>query len=704
MAFTRFGVADLIGGVSTQPPALRFPNQLEASDNCWMKYARGLERRPGTSGYVSLANVPGSATEIACHWVEISPTKRVLLVFRNDATNPMRAYTLDGAAVTINWGSSTKAYVNVANPKTNLRFASLGVTTIVLNKTVTTATENPSGVPYQYSATNVSASTNAHNKATWDDFEQPPASASAANKYWYARSSTTGHPAGWWQAISTSALPWYEQVASEADNSVITASTMPIKVVYNTTTDQIDVSLIDWAPRYSGDENTNPRPDIFGQTLSDVAFHRGRLWLSAGDVVVSSQADDLYNLWVRDWENVVESDPISLSTSSTGEIANVTFLMPFRKSLMAFCDSGLVMEATSDGTLSPTTVVWQPSYRALKLAGRPDVMGNRLYYATDWSSGSKVYEHVASDTVTGGNAAQVSQHVDGYLPSGTCEIEVATDDMAFVRYDDETASLYVYQSLITGDQRVQSSYHRWTFHSDIASHFVFDNTLYLLMRSASTGWLETVDIADLRPEYDGELHHIHLDRKEKVTGTYSSATNLTTFTKSYSDTEALTAFCGVEWASLGRHGKVLSCTSTGGTTMTVPGNWSHHDVVVGRTYESSGELSEQTVRDPRNGSVVVGVLSLQNLSIQVRDTGLLYVDVTTASGDIRTEQYTGRRVGTAALDEYEIAPKGQFDVTVYEAADSVSIRLYSSDVTPFNITGLQIDGDFRPNARSAATK
>lgn len=698
MAFTRFGISDLVGGVSTQPASLRYPNQVESSTNCLMTFARGLERRPGTVGYTALASAPGSATDVAVHWVEISATVRLVFIFRNNATTPFYAYKTDGTAVTINYSGSSKAYLTVANPATNLRFASLGVTTIALNKTITTATGNNSSAPYQYAATNVSNSANAHNKATWDDFTQPP---TVANEYWYARGATAGHPAGWWKSISTALLPWYQQVASESDNSIITATTMPVKIVWNTGTGQLDVSEITWTSRLSGDETTNPRADFFGKTLTDIAFHRGRLWLAAGDVVCSSQADDLYNFWIRDWENVTDADPIQLSTSSTGEIANVTYLTPFRKSLMVFCDTGLVMEATSDAELSPTTVVWQPSYRAIKLAGRPDVMGNRLYFLTSWSSGDKLYEHVASDTTTGGNAEDISMHVAGYLPDGEAFIEVANGNMALIRFADEATNLYVYQSLLSGDQRAQSAFHKWSFHSTLSGHYVFDNTVYLLFRNTTTVWLETLDIADLRPEYTSELHHIHLDRKHKKTGVYSSTTNLTTWTKDYSDTSALAIFLGAEWVSLGRHGTVLTGTSTGATTMTVPGKWDQFTAVVGRSYTSEATISEPKVRD-RNGAVVVGTLQLKNMSVFVRDTGLIKADVTIGNGDTRVETYTGKRIGTATVDSYEIAEKGQFDVAVYDAADTAVIRLFSSASTPFNVTGLQLDGMFTPNRRSAA--
>lgn len=694
----RFGVADLTGGVSTQPDALRYPSQVEDADNCLMTFGRGLQKRPGTVGYTTLASAPGSATSVAVHWVEISSSVRLCLIFQNDGTTPLRAYKTDGTAVTVNYvDAGAKAYLAVANPSTNLRFASLGVTTLVMNKTVTTATKNNSSAPYQYSGTNVSNSANAHNKATWDDFDQPPAS---TNQYWYARQTSTGHLAGWWKSVSTSDLPWYEQVATEATDSLVDETTMPVKIVWNGT--QLDVSYVSWSPRYSGDNTTNPRADFFGKTLTDLCFHRGRLWLAAGDVVCSSQADDLYNFWTRDWENpATAADPIQLSTSSTGEVANVTFLMPFRQSLVVFCDSGLVMEATSQDTLTPDSVVWQPSYRVLKIAGRPDVMGNRLYFVSNWSSGDKLHEHASVDNTIGGDVEDVSLHVSGYLPDGTATLEVGTSNMAFIRFDDEPTSLYAYQSLIVGDQRVQSAYHRWTFHTAITSHYVFDNTLFLLMRTASTVWLETLDVADLRPEYASEVHHIHMDRKHKKTGVYSSATNRTTWTKDYSDTSALTVYLGAEWIPANRHGTVLTATSTGATTMTVPGDWSDYPAIVGRTYEAEATLSKPRVRD-QNGAVVVGNLHLTSLSVHLEDTGHLQATVTTQGGTSRTETYTGKRVGTALLNTNEISPKGQFDINIFESSDSATVTLHSDSVTPFNITGLEFIGRFNPGRRTAA--
>jgi hypothetical protein len=671
---------------------------VEESTNCLMTFSRGLERRPGTVGYTALASAPTVATNIATHWVEVSSAIRILLIFQNDGTTPIRAYKADGTAITVNYDdAAAKTYVTVASPKSNLRFASLGVTTLILNRTITTDTKNPTGVPYQFGVTNVSSKANAHNEATWDDFDQPP---SGTNEFWYARQTSSGHLSGWWKSISTSALPWYEMVATESDDSLVDEATMPVQIVWDGT--DLHVSIIDWKPRFSGDNTTNPRADFFGKPLTDLAFHRGRLWLSAGDVVCSSQADDLYNFWTRDWENpATASDPIQLSTSSTGEVANVTFLAPFRQSLVVFCDSGLVMEATANETLGPDTVVWQPSYRVLRLAGRPDVMGNRLYFASDWESGNRIHEHVNIDGAYGGDAEDISLHITKYLASGSCTIEAATANMAFLLFDEEPNVLYVYQNLVVGDNRVQSAYHKWTFHNDIASIQAYDNTLYILFRSASAAWLETVDIADLRPEYDDEIHHIHLDRKVKLTGSYSAATNLTTWTKAYADSNAKTAYLGAEWEPAERHGTVLSCTPATTTTLTAPGDWSDYHVVIGRSYTSSVTLSKPKPRD-QNGAVIVGILNLKSMSVFLRDTGILKATVSTQGGASRTETYTGKRVGTAQLGVLQIAEYGQFDVNIFESAESATVTLASDSPTPFNITGLEFIGTFVPGRRTVA--
>ena len=94
---------------------------------------------------------------------------------------------------------------------------------------------------------------------------------------------------------------------------------------------------------------------------------------------------------------------------------------------------------------------------------------------------------------------------------------------------------------------------------------------------------------DLRNLKDTTLGHgVYLDLKTSVTGTYDSATNLTTFTSPYG---ARTGLIAVDRTN----GANYTATNTTGSTYTISGN--HTSLFIGVPYSSVYRLSTQYVRE-----------------------------------------------------------------------------------------------------------
>lgn len=699
----RIVIPDLNGGVSRQPDGQRFPNQVEEADNVVMHLSRGIEKRPGSTIVNDFNNLTGG---IGVHWIERSATEQYFVLFHNDASTPLHIRTLSGTSCSITYDVADivalKAYL--ATDHGNLKAITVDDTTIVVNTSVTTAFSGATALSYTFGGTDVDNSANAHNKASWEEFDLPP---TVTNEKWYARDDALGHPAGWYNSLSLTSQPWYERVRTPMMDSTYSSATMPIRIVQTGTT-AFEVKFCPWVSRLSGDSQTNPGPSFIGKKITDVCLHRNRLWFSAGENVVGSVSGDFYNFWLDSYASVVDSDPIDIKLSSK-QVTSILWMAPFQRSIVVFTSSGQQYEIRAQEAMSPTTVSVIPSTTYTSPNVRPAVIGSQLYWAADKGPWSQIYEYLTDEAAAQSVAIDASAHVDGYIPSGVSELKASSsNDMLFIRSGN---ILFVNHMFWQGEKKLQSSWCRWTFDDSrtILGVHVIDDHLHLVSRIThnSTSRIRIDKIAlrhsDALPSYYPRMDSIITASG----GTFSSVTKRTTFSVSFLAPELDEIILGPDWGN--KEGERYSIhTLTPGTTTTfeVIGNLSAHDIFVGCSYDMFVELSKQHVKD-QNGVQAVGALQLKQCTVHHRNTGYFtfVVDPRTSPANNRVYKYTGKSLGAIGFitNQNTLSDRDSQNFKVMGSSGNVDISLQSDSPAPVNITGLEFVADFVLNKRSAAS-
>ena len=698
----RIVIPDLNGGVSRQPDGQRFPNQVEEADNVLLHMSRGLEKRPGSE---IIADLPNLSNQVLVHWIERSATERYIVFFHDNASTPVHIRNINGASCTVNYDADvaiTKAYL--ATSPSNLKAITVDDTTIVVNTSVTTAlTTTPN--TYTFGGTNVDNSANAHNKASWEEFDLPP---TVANEYWYAKDDALGHPSGWYKSISTSTQPWYERVQTPMAGSALSAATMPVRIV-QTSSNSFTVKLCPWVPRYSGDSQTNPGPSFIGKKLTDVCLHRNRLWFSAGENVVGSQAGDFYNFWLDSYATVVDSDPIDVKLSST-QVTSILWMAPFQRSIVVFTSSGQQYEIRAQDAMSPTTVSVIPSTTYSSPIVRPAIIGSQLYWTTPKGPWSQVYEYLTDEGAAQSIATDASAHVDGYIPADIKELVTSSaNDLLILR---GATDLYVNFMFWQGQKKLQSSWCKWTFDDcrTMLGMHIIDDHLYIVSRVLwdvdETFRLEKIPLrnSDAIPSYRPRLDALVV----ATGGTFDGVTKRTTFTIPFALPDVNEVFLGSVWNEKEgvRYAIHTLTNSFPDTEIQVVGNLSAHDVYVGCSYDMNVEMSKQYVRD-QNGVQAVGALQLKQCTVHHRNTGYFTftVDPKTSPANNRVYKYTGKSLGAIGFitSQNIISDKDSHNFKVMGSSGNVDIFIKSDSPAPTNITGMEFVADFVLNKRSAAS-
>ena len=725
MPTVQLPAAPLTGGVSTQPPANRFATQTTTSDNSLLYINRGLEKRYGGT-YVSQINYTGAPNGATTQWVRRDSTTTYFIVINKEAVgnDVIQVFGADGVKKTVTVSSIAETYIKsgVGKATATIVTETIGDTTFILNNTVTTALTG-------------SATTYADLTAIGTLTIPPSGSGDELVGYHMNLTSTdVGYPVGIYEILSTGENgPWYERKKTEAANSSIDASTMPMRLVYDPATDTLDCDVAPWNDRLSGDATVNPGPSFIGSKLISMTLFQDRLWFGGGQFVASSQAGDLYNLWIDDWTTVVDSDPIDITLSSQS-VNSAQFLIPFDRTLLVLADGARQWElqALSAFTPAETNLVDTTNYQVSNLAF-PVKIANQLYFLSDQGRYTYMWEYFPNFDRDSNIGENVSQHVEGYIPDGVSKMSASeNNNLVFCWSPEEDNVLYLYTTAWRVTNKVQSSWSRWVFDSDtsIFSFEAINNTLYVVHKDDSENlWLETIPITPPDPTSDGSItdsvlygistesgevltteseielvldqgessgigFHAMMDRKYVATGTYSSTSKKTTFTLPFADANIDSVVLADQWGD--RKGQVVSSITSvynGTTLVRVSGDYSTYPCVLGKSYSHTVQLSPPFVKN-ENDIVVQGNLHIRNLDILFEDAVTFDVIVTPRGREPKTRRFLSSRYGSAVFGASALQSYGKFTVLVRGDATDTTIVLKNDSVFPCTFTNLEFLGGF----------
>ena len=506
---------------------------------------------------------------------------------------------------------------------------------------------------------------------------------------------------GYWSLYDVTQGGWVESYDPTEDND-FDLSTMPHFLVR-----EADGTFTfrqgDYAARLSGDLETVPNPDFVGKEITSVVFHRNRLGLVAAETVFFSQSGKYFTFWPDFSTQSLDSDAFGL-TASAETVNELRHAVGFRKSLFLTSNKSQ-FEVSGSQMLSPSTATVDLSTTYLtEEKCRPITLGNTLYFAAKSGRDALVFEYQYDDNSVSNVAADITLHALSYIPAPIERMTGdSTNDMIMLLTTKERNALYVYKMYADGETKAQSAWVRWSYgtDSDIKWMSVIDGELFMILSRGDKVFFEKTF---LRYELSSEKHpyQVSMDRQTQVVGTYSAATNLTTWTCPYPHLGASTLILSTDFA-VGLVGEVMDITFVGDNDITVVGDYSAGAAIVGTTFTSRVKFSKLYPRDPNNlrRTITSGRFQLRNLSLNYKESGYFRVQITPEFRAPRSFEFTGRVIGSGAsrIGIPAISPLGTFKVPIMTKADSVSIEVINDTEKPMNVTSVDYVGFFNELTR-----
>lgn len=675
-------IPNLFNGVSQQPPALRSPTQAELQENADSSLVTGLSKRKPTRHIAQFSTF--SYTNALVHLIE-SGADRFIAFF--DGTGLIIVNADTGAAATLVTPNGA-AYILSANPRDFLRCITVADFTFVLNRGQVVGT-------VAFVADVVTG--------TVQTFASLPAATGTNNIYRINGTPDNGFTS--YYVRDQAAGVWAETVVYLSGQALPKAPTTLPWTLVRTGANEFTLRPATWANRSVGDQITNPNPSFVGRTIRDVFFYRDRLGFITESTVVMSRAGDYFNFYPRTMTAVLDDDPID-ATVAHPRIINLSHAVPFNSNLLIFSDR-VQFQLTGGDVLSPRTArIDAVTEFDCSAAARPAGIGPNVYFAQPGSTHSLIREMFVRQDSLQNDAQDVTSHVPRYVPTGVFTLAASPiEDSLFVASASDVRSLYVYRSKWKGDERIQSSWSRWIFGSELDGSRILGvvcwNTLVYLVISRTIGTsIERIDLADASfpiRDSDGTQWIIHLDKRTSnyLSGVYDATNDWTTWTIPY-DLSVLVPFHLVVYGvgiDAGSGQWINNTTRPSLSTVRAVGKWDEQLCLGGIPYTFRYRMSPIYKRNNEGAPEISGRLQLRKLDVLFRDTGYLRMEITPFRRSTISRIFSPMTAGLLSTG-FSNVETGKAAFAVQSNADTVRLDFVNDSPYPTAIHAVDWAGEY----------
>lgn len=260
-----------------------------------------------------------------------------------------------------------------------------------------------------------------------------------------------------------------------------------------------------------------------GAPINDIMYHRGRLLFVGDEYLVASRQDDLFDFYLEDPEEVVDTDRIVVQVAGEG-VSILDSVRPIRQTIF-LASQDRQFELTADGPFSPQTVAIDPTTSHTMAGIGSVIVGPSLFFVSKSSGNWQLREYLYVESIVTQSTNFENQHAD-IIERGLTRITGDPDSQTIFLLKSRDSKMLCYRVGWDANNKVQQAWSEWKFDPEyeILDAEVMAGNLYMLVESAGPSnqyVIERIPILGETPAA-GSPFDVHLDRQRVLTGTTSS--------------------------------------------------------------------------------------------------------------------------------------------------------------------------------------
>lgn len=235
--------------------------------------------------------------------------------------------------------------------------------------------------------------------------------------------------------------------------------------------------------RFAGDDESNETHEWMLNGISGMSTYQGRLVLMSGPLVSLSASNRPRRFFRSTVSEILNNDPIEVG-SSLNSAAAYEHAVPFQKDLILFSRAYQAVIPFTNTAITPNNAVVVPtSTFEVDTTSAPITVGRTLLFCKPQSEDfNGVMEMVPSNFT---DSQYVSQDSTPHLPryiAGRCRFAVSSSvsNMALFGLSTDKRTIVVHEYHWDGEEKVQQSWHKWTFMYDVATAYFASDKIVIL--------------------------------------------------------------------------------------------------------------------------------------------------------------------------------------------------------------------------------
>ena len=493
-------------------------------------------------------------------------------------------------------------------------------------------------------------------------------------------------------------------------------ATMPYALI-NNNNNTFSFTQQTYTNRASGDDVTNSAPSFVGKKVSNLTFFQNRLGIISDQNLVLSENASYYNFYATTGTDVLDTDPIDIAAAGT-TVNKLYNSIDFNEQLLLFsAEAQYILESSGDSVTPTTAVLTKTSTFSHATKVSPVSAGKYVYFAQNRNDKTAITEYFADDDTLTNDGIDVTIGVSSLIPGNAYKIVSnniedtmvvlchdtldGTNNTAYTPSSAVTATnastLNIYKYFWDSNKKVQSAWSTWSLSNcQIISAEAYDSYLYVLVNENTNTKLLKIDLRN--PDFSTLSHNIHVDfRTATLSGTYSSSTDLTTFTLPYSLNQTLKAVDATNGSNL------TIDSSSSGTTQKIKGN--HTSAVFGSTYLSEYKFSTPYVREDGGSgtiSVTSGRYQIRQVSVDYQNSGFFQAVVTQEGRNNVTYEFNGTIINSAsAIIGQPNITSGTYNIPIQSRNTHYTCTLKSDSHLPVHFVSAELEGFYHRRSQRA---
>jgi len=477
---------------------------------------------------------------------------------------------------------------------------------------------------------------------------------------------------------------WVEDVGPDLEVA-FDANTLPLQLV-NTAPDTFTLSTTSWGRREAGDDETNPFPSFVGKTINNMVFFKNRFGFIFQDVIVLSEAAELFNFFRTTVRTLLDTAPIDI-TSATANVTDLRSSVAFQENLLLFGNRGQFVLKGDPLTNDTVTLNAITNYNSDTTAD-PLAVGSYVYFPYERGEFLGVQEYSLNATTDVYDSDEITTQIPAYIPKGDVLFAAGTSSEELLAFATGGTDIYLYKYFFNGREKVLSSWGKLTMPFDVIGMHFMKSSLFCVGDKAGQSVISEVKFEELRVEDDttgGFTIHLDLLKKHTFTQTVvTDAVNITIdlgFVPESGDV--------VEVYDL--DGRKLNIVSINNNTATIQGFYK--TCFSGLKYNMECTLSEPVFKqgNPPTSSGLARLI-LRNGTLFFSEASAFQLEVTPRARDKRIYSYSPLNINVDALGS-RASEEGKFRFSIYTAAPESVIKIVNSSAFTANFQSCEYEAN-----------